>query len=472
MQSAALGNDQNYLLLFDALESMERFDEKHVKSQFAGHHFIRQLHVTKNYLRKLIMKSLRNFYARDSSDMKLHDCLQDIEVLFKRDLFELCLKSIRSAEKLAIKYENHLALLEILSWKRRLQLLRIGPSSGKQEINEIITREKRSIKRLQHLSEYWSLTMEIPDRFGNPDFQNFLNSPYLQSDQYATSYRSKILYYHLQYTSQTILGKPKKAEHALDQLIQFLEGNKEQITEDPGAYITALNNKIGLYLNFKRLGEIPPLLQKIRGIPDYYGLKAKARVTSKLWLRTYNVELEIFRDSRQYQKGIQLIPKVRVFLEQFRDHIPMEYHVLFHYQFAYLFFMQDEYSKALGDINQILVQRYSGVRNDIVGYAQFLNLIIHYELDNITVLRYAVDATRRFLKKRGNVRDFEKVLLNFFSRISTRPQSHHLSLFKAVEKKLFGEAPLLDENQLDYLDFRWWLSSKSKGKRGLHSPAV
>ena len=229
-------------------------------------------------------------------------------------------------------------------------------------------------------------------------------------------------------------------------------------------YLCKLYNKIGLYLNQKQLDQIPPLLEKIRATPEKLQLKNNSPISMKLMIRSYNVELEAYRDSGQIERGINLIPTVRSFLDQKGDFVPNEYYILFHYQFAYLFFMSSKFKNALRDINAVLNHRYLSERADIVGYAQFLNLIIHYELGNITVLKYAVNTSRRFLKKRGKLMEFERVLLKLFSNISTRPESHHKDLFKKTFDKLFTAPGLISDSQLDYLDFNYWIGSKLKAR--------
>lgn len=94
----------------------------------------------------------------------------------------------------------------------------------------------------------------------------------------------------------------------------FRDTHPESIKEDPSSYITALNNKIAFCLRLKRLAVIPELLAKIKAIPRTYGLKEQNPMTIKLLLRTYNVELELYRDSEQYEKGIALVEEVRQFL--------------------------------------------------------------------------------------------------------------------------------------------------------------
>jgi len=453
------GQEQNYLALFGTMDQMNLYNEQIVKSKFSGEPFIKQLHVSKNYLTKLIMKSLRGYHVMNSVNARLKSHLLDIEILFKRDLLNLCYKTIIKAENLAKRVDDQLAFLEILNWKRRVLLNITGVSDSKRILDSIIMEEERTLKYLIDENRYWSLTINSGEQDEN-GILKYLEHPYLKEPSRAQTRKARILYYHLLYVTHTMSGNLKKAEMSIDKLIDYLESDTFQLRDDPSPYITAINNKIGLYLNQRQLDYIPQLLDKIRAIPNKLKLKSSNPISMKLMIRTYNVELETYRDSGQVSEGIRMIPKIRLFLDQNKDFVPREYKILFHYQFAYLNFMDGSYSKALKDVNAVLSHRYSAERSDIVGYAQFLNLIIHYELGNITVLKYSVDACRRFLKKRGNLMEFEKVVLKLFSNISTRPESNHRSLFIKVYKRLFGRPVLLTDSQLDYLDFDYWLGSK------------
>jgi hypothetical protein len=251
-----------------------------------------------------------------------------------------------------------------------------------------------------------------------------------------------------------------QAEASIDKLISYLEANEFRLKDDPGPYITALSNKIGIFLNQRRYPEAHVVLRTIRELPAKLKLTNKNPVSLKIMVRTFNVELEAFRDSGEYTQGIQMIPKVRIFIEDNQELISTDYQVLLHYQFAYLYFMKKDFKNALQNVNVVLNYRYQA-RTDIVGYAQFLNLIIHYELGNVTVMKYAVDSSRRYLKKRGNLIEFEKILLRLFSKLSTEPDNQHIRLFSEALNRLFGNPALINETQLDYLNFRYWLESKS-----------
>ena len=50
-------------------------------------------------------------------------------------------------------------------------------------------------------------------------------------------------------------------------------------------------------------------------------------------------------------------------------------------------------------VNEITNTRFGESIHDLERYARLLNLMIHLELDNIIVLKYAVEGCRRFLTK-------------------------------------------------------------------------
>ena len=91
---------------------------------------------------------------------------------------------------------------------------------------------------------------------------------------------------------------------------------------------------------------------------------------------------------------------------------------MFYYQFANIFFQKKDFSKSLHWLNENINSSFRSVREDIQSYARILNLIVHFELNNIIVLRYAVDSCRRFLKKRRIDNSSVNEVLNLFSKLS------------------------------------------------------
>ncbi len=451
----------NYLRLFNSIEGQEYYSEQLIKAKFDGEKFIKQLHVTKNYLYKLILKSLRNYHSNLSKDTELKNLLFNAEILFAKEKFDLCAEELKKAEKTALKFEKLSTLLQILSLKKKLVLSMGSASETAGKLNEVIAREEKILSLKKNQIDHWKAVSKLNSVFRDElNWDDVLDEESIRGISSSDTLLAQTLKHHILYTNRVTTGKSDEAIGLIDKLIEYLEGYPERIEDDPSSYITALNNKVGLLISLKKLEEVPEILEKIKSVPSRYKLKAKSNVSVKLHLRTYNIELEMLRDSRQFDKGLELIEEVKEYIDKVPA-VPPVYRLLFHYQFAYVNFMKKRYAKALKWTNEIVNTSYDTIREDIQSYTRFLNLMIHYELKNNIVLKYSVESCRRFLKKKRRLHDFEKVLLNFFSRASTSLPEKHAGLFLKLKEDLFKNTESsLKASALDYLDFESWVNGK------------
>ncbi len=459
------GSNNNYIKLFDEIDKQEIYDEQKVKEKFKNEKFIKQLHVTKIYLSNLILKSMRNFHSTISKSAELKDLLRDIEILFQKELFNQCKYEIDKAEKIAIEYEELTSLIEILNWKRKLVLATKNFFQGKNEILEMLEIKDESLKKLTNLNQYWKHTFSVFEEFnkGEKDFKKFLNQPLLKNLSDEELLQSKVLYCHIMFSSEIVQSNDDKAVEHLENLIELLESNPKRVKDDPSSLITALNNRIGTLLNKKDYKNITPLIQKIRNLPEEYAIKNKSKITFKILLQTYNVELEMYRDTENIEKAKELVCSIVEFIEKNESIIPVDYKMLFYYQIGHVYFLAGEYSNSLKWLNEIIDNRVNIAREDIHSYARFLNLIIHYELKNIYVLKYAVESCRRFLKKKRKLHNFENELLKFFAKLSVTLPEKHPVLFSRLKEKLFAETEEKIKNDaLDYFNFEKWIDGKVK----------
>lgn len=453
--------NNNYLRLFDAIDQQETYDEQAIKKKFAGQAFIKQLHVTKNYLNQLILKSLRNFHTKLSKEAELHDLLRDVEILFHKELYDQCRNLLDKACQIATTYEKLPALVDINNWKRKLCLATSLSINAQERLGVLVEENRGLVSKLNHLNHYWDWSIHLIPRLQDESIsKDFLTNEWFVDAQKADTIQAKRLYYHsLMAYYVMVKGDYEKAIEAVNQLIEILETHPEHIQENISPYLTLLNNKVGLLLDQKEYDQVTPLLHKIRETPAKYKIKELTAGSLKVQLHTYNVELELYRDAGQHHQGILLIPTIEVFLEQHEPRVPKDYLLSFYYQFAHLYFKNQQCADALKWLNKILNVKWDSQREDLETYARFLNLIIHFELGNIMLLKYAVESCRRFLKKRKDVlRPFEKKLLSFFSKISMSPSVEYKTLFIKLRQELFGpDSSEENAKHLDYLDFEDWI---------------
>ncbi len=443
---------KNYLRLFEAMLTQEVYNEAAIRQIFAEEAFSKQLHVTKNYLYQLILKSLRNFHHKSSPMAEVRSCIHHIELLFDRELYDHCHYEIKKAEKIAQKYELAIYLVEINNWKRKLHLAR--QSRDPELLNAIIAQEAKAIQEIEQINRYWYFSTNVFDYIDDKE------GKLLQEDLFAqapTPVQANTLHHHILYTYHIINRNPQKAYQHILQQIKGLENRPDLIQQNPSLYISALSNQVSFLIHHRSHEEAIPLLEKIRGIAQQHSGKAQ-KLTVRTQLRAYNMELEVYRDTRDTHRGLHLQKEVIQFLEKHQSSIPHEYYLLLWYQFAHLYFLQNQLLQSLHWVNKIITTRFAPRRGDLERYARILNLILHLELGNNMVLRYSVDNARRFLKKQNKMQPFERVLLSFFSKASKLPKVEVSALKLKLYRDLFDEEkPLVNANILDYFDFRDWL---------------
>ena len=445
---------KNYLKLFEAFDNQEVLDEAAIKQQFQGEKFVKQLHVTKNYLSQLILKSLRKLLWATIKNAEIKDCLRNVEILFHKELYDQCHYELLRAEKLARKYEHLTSLIEILGWRRRIFLLRAG--FERDQLNEIVEEEGLAIRRLKNANQLWYLTSNVFDFTGNreKEFWSVLKEveeekPFLQEE---------ILKKHALFTFHLVNNRPEEGHESLKELIASMEEQPDRIKDDPNPYVTALNNQIGAYVFQKDYDSIWPLLNKVKAVPAKFSLDQKSKFTIRLQLRSYNIELEIYRDTKNWTKAKVLIGEIEEYIAGRRNIVAPYFLIQFWYQFAYVFFMKGDFNPSLKYINEIINTEYKNTREDLISYARLINLMIHFEMENIFVLKYAVDSCRRYFKKKHQIEPFEKVLLKFFSRICNIPKADYRLAFEGLNEQLFNSDPaLINEEHLDYFDFQVWI---------------
>jgi len=178
----------------------------------------------------------------------------------------------------------------------------------------------------------------------------------------------------------------------------------------------------------------------------------------RLWLRIFNLELEVYRDTRQIDRAVVLISEIEKYLVKYKQEIPDTYSLMLSYQIGYMFILKKDYSSALHWINKILNSNYAETRNELQCYARVLNFIIHFELDNIIVLRYAVDNARRFFKKKKLSSHSLSTVLRMFSKLSLAGPEQYSEIFLDSLKTLSEN--LKTDDMSDYIDIPSWIESK------------
>lgn len=448
----------NYLKLFDQMEKMEDYDESFIKKKFRNEKFIKQLHVTKNYLCGLIYKNNRNFHAKENKTVRIRNLLINAEILFNKELFEHCNKELIKAEKMASEYELFNYLIEIYDWKRKLEQQK--DPQNYPLFKEILEEQSNALEKLNNQNKYVHLIVDVSSSIVGEN--KVAGEELLDDVSNALSVEARVMHYNARYFRNIQNSEREGGFDDLNKLVQYFDDHPKWIVAKPGTYISTINNLITYYVFKKNSEEALSLIDKAKKVYKQIRPTSENKSLMKQILRTYNIELEVYRDQHLYEENRAIINNTERFVKKYQFKMPKDYLISFWFQFANIRFMQHDQHSALKWVNEIIQMNFRDIRLDIQIQARFLNLLVHLEQKNMFVLRYFVDSTRRFVGKRKAVEPFEKVLLSFFSRMGRIPETDFRQEYIKLNSTLFpsGKEPLVSEDFLDYVDYQSWLREK------------
>jgi len=465
-----LHSDKNYLALFDYIEKQNSYDEEKIKIHFAGKIFVKQLHVTKNYLSKLIIKSLKNFHQKSSKDLEIKNLLEDIEILFKKELYSQVEFEIEKCIKLAEETEKLPSLLDALNWRRKLLIARTGATENKKEIAKINLRQNEILKSIYNLNEYYELTANFFDYFQtsgtlNPTIYSSLSkNPLITNPDSALTFEAKILYCNLLYAYQIYKDKNyTSAYQSLEQLTRMLERNADFLRENPSSYINAINDQIDILLHTKKYLEIPQLLEQIRQAPGKFNFEEHKKGVLKPIFQTYLFELELYRDTGQYDKGLKLIPAINDLLKKYPASFLNNYEIQFFFQIANFYFQKNDLNGTQNWLKKIIKIPTTEQNLETHILAKILNLMTLKEQDNLTLSAKLAAQTKSFIKKFHRPKPYQKLVLEYFQKLSGKDPSELAGELHS-QLKNFEQEPEFQNFNEKLLFIKWLENSGVKSK--------
>ena len=431
-----------YSQLFSVIDKQAVYDEEAIKVKFKDYTFVKHFHLSKRYLYDLILQALRTYHREISQKAKINDLLKNVEILYLKGLYPLAERDCKLAARIADTYELDTAKLDVLYWERKL--IQVQTPGDREKIGEVVREQYQVLTDLQQINGLWQNLLQLTPDPIDP----------------RPSLQAHILQANVDYLQLLNESKIEDAEHTLTRLVNELEHYPKHLKNDPSIWPANLNNLLGLLLFAKKQDVALELIQKAKIF--YASLPQLDTPTIRLILRTYNIELELYRDRKDRAAAQTAIEDIQDFLQKQKGSVPSSYLLSFWFQFANLHFWDKDYEQSLHWINRVLNYKFKGERTDLQRYIRWLNLMVHLELENFFVLRYYVGSMRRFLKKEGPLAQYEQILLRFFVQISTLGESDIKAAFSKLYSQLDKEVGVLQSQRvLDYIHFIDWAKERS-----------
>jgi len=471
-----IGGENNYVRLFDYLDKQEEYDEDEVFKAFKNEAFINRFSITKKRLYDHILAALDSFHSSNSVEAQLHKQLHASDILFEKSLYDQCRRVLNSAEKLAKKNELP-AILLIISYKKK----RLSETMGylkvtNKDIDKTLKDDLVHVKSIEDYNRLWAIKSHL---FAHLSKKGVARSKedtdeykkiceFILSEDYSAkdlTFEGKHLYHHVLSAYYYATGQLSKS---LDEL-QINLGRTDQSTLgkklEANKYISALTNAI--YIADK-IGDHRKSTQYLNDLKKFGAtLSTNEDLSIKLFSSVSSIELSMFLRKGDFQMAIKSADKIEAELEYYDDKIVPIRRAFLEFKIAVVNIGTGNYSEALKWINRILNDSNLDKTEDIIGFTQLLELLVHLELNHNNLLPYSLKNTQRFFKTRNRMYGFEKVLLQFISKlIKCEDHFDRQNLWEEMYKELakITNDDVFESVALDYFDFESWAESKLKGK--------
>lgn len=467
-----IGEINEYVQLFNLIEKSAEQDEKKLMKEFVKSGTPNKYAIAKTRLFDAVLKSLESFHANSSVDIELGRLLHSAEILFKKSLYDECIKLVAKAKKIAVQNEKFSVLLDVAQWEKKIIEKDAYAAANESEIVAMYENDKNILQRIENYNEYWNLKSLLfinlnkrgkaraPEELDN--FKKIIAHPLLKSETEALSFDARYLYYQINYTYNFALNDYLKSYDYTQQMIALLEANPAVIATEPNKYFAVLSNMIYFCSRLKKYDETPVYLAKLRSLRDDLKDHMSEDIELKLFTTIYSSELSVCMETADYEKALDLVPPIEKGLKYYGDKINFMRESFFCFNLAIVFFANNDFNKSLKWVHRMLNNKNSDTGQDLYCMARIFNVIVHIELGNDQLIPYEFKSTQRYLTKRNKIFKFETVMLNFIRNISS---SKTVNDEQQIYKNLLHELHELTTDKFErgvfeYFDFIAWVESK------------
>lgn len=466
--------NKNYMKLFNKIEKQAEYNEKEIKQEFKNEKFIKQLTFTKNYLYKLITKSLISFNTNNSIDLRLNEIINKCKILFKKALYKQFFQNLKLGKKTALEYERFHHYLQFIELEKVIIMKKILPNNNDAKI---FAAETSVLEKIENINKYETIISELETyyrskgRFREKSLlflkDDQLNNPLLQDEKKALSIRALEHFYMAHQLIHDLLGDSTKMYMYAHKRFELIKSNPKPFEDQLLNYwIDTLTYLTFFALNFEQYAELQKYLKMLQSLQSH-------SLVNEIDIFTVVSMLELIglRKDLKYSECMEAIKRIEKKLDAYQGKMDYNMEILLNYTILRVLMFLDEYNMALNYGNRILNNPNVKVRADIEWYVKLIYLFIHLELKNHKFLKYLTSSTQRYFQKKNRVFKLESVILNYAKKVERMKKDEDIMFEKKHLLKQMNELKKdpFERNAFTSFDFGRWLELKINGE--LRRPA-
>ncbi len=471
-----IGESNKYVRLFNEIEKQNTYDEESVIKRFKGDKFVNQIHVAKNYLFELILRSLSIFHSEKDIDFSLYDDIKKIRILIDKNMIKSASKLIQKAKKTAQKTHNNEILYKLLEIESNLTAVKYD-AKAQPELEKLSRLKSETLNQLENTSKYnsinsmlnllsarWSYSRDPEDV---KMIKKILNDPLVKNEGNAKGFTSRYMLFSIKAKLYRFLLDDDKGLHYRKMIIELMEEYPDSIIESPEKYIARLhefiNYSLGTETGAAKNYPIEQYLDKMKRHLEIVASGKKSKTVKSLsWYLYYQMKIGYYYTKVDKEGFYKTMLSINNEIDIYRDSLRKRY--LFNlYIYCSLFYFEfGDYRESLKWLTLFLNNKDAPNYEEIYHNLMMFSIILHFELGDYDLAEALINNTKRYYRKGEKLYESERVLLHYLRKLLSKSGEVETNdIFEELKIKLAELSGKESEKRfLNSFDFRRWVDKK------------
>ncbi|MCP4441773.1 MAG: hypothetical protein GY810_22940 [Aureispira sp.] len=459
--------NNDFFKLFDAIDKQSKYNERQLLKKFKTSKIVKQFSATKNYLYNLILDSLKGYHRNNSVEAQLHALSEEIDILYKKGLYQLAFKSWSKAFKLAERFEKFPYLMRLLHWKDELLHVSADIKGIKEYIEEGFEQEKYYANLWLNYRNFRKLCVEfyvlIREHAARRDIRshNRINTivehPLMQDSNNAKSVKAKSQMYYVLAKYYRMMNDAEQTYKFRKKHFQLVEDNPQFMEESKMTFLRTLNNLIIAQSMLSLHEELEESLSKVKNFnSDAQNERVEAFAVYAGNALNYLCNIGVPEDK------LSEIEYIEQHYPKFEEELQPVKRTVTQFLLGKAYFILGDFDKALDWLLDLEDKAQKNVGLDFLISGKLITLIIHYELNHTQYLDYANLSTYRFLRNKDRLYQVEIQLLKFLRKLTQLPLNESPTpLLEQFKQELLElQKDEFEAAAFSFFDLITWVNSK------------
>ena len=455
-QRHVIGGENQYLQLFNFIDNeLKVTNEALVKQPF-----VKNISAEKNYLYRLILKSLNAYYYEFSNKMKIQNLINNAEILAYKGLEYQALKILEKAKEIAEIAElfTHSLTIEQTKFEILSKLTKYDDANIHLDHTLIDLEKFKALLSVQKLTTQVYSARQKKGTIRSKDELMTLNKLITaQQKKGYDSLKTALFQNSLSITQAHASKDFKKEIDLLHSIIALYENNQFLMEYSVKGYISSVYNLANTYRNLNDYKKSLKTLEKLEDLKNNKLIANSKSLSAYIFFLSNSLKLLIYILNQDINLAYKLYLTIK---KEYNQHaksidksVVYEHYILL----TSILIRKNEYKEALKFSNLIINDTTYKNRADILSFIRLLNLVIHFELKNDLIIDSLSTAAKSYLKKRKRLFKTEYEVINFIQKHGI---VKNVNLKKINERLMLLKAEPIEKIMFTVFDFQKWVENK------------